>query len=504
MLRRLRVGRHASGRTAGEALPGPASPAAFQTLQWLVRPPLGLYARLGERYGDAFRLRAIGPATSDGSRWPLARHTLVVVSSPAQLRDVYAKSGDELRTGEAHRWLAWFLGRDSILTLDGGPHLEERRVIQSAFRPEVLAGYEAAIREAAARALARWPAAGVLSLRGPIREVVRDLTLALAFGPLDEERLARLRGLVHAGATASSFSPALMFLAPLRADLGRRSPGGRLTRARAELRAFIATEIEARRARDAGAPGRDILGRLMEAAPDPEGPAGRDRIVDRLQTLLGSAGTSAAAVAWCCFHVLRDPEVRARVRAAAEEGDDPEAGAYLEAVCKESLRLNPPFVGAVRLVTDPVTVDGIRLRPGTFVVPCSWLTHRRPELYPEPARFRPERFLERTFSPWEYAPFGGGVRRCLGYPVALREMRIILTELLRTFEVRPVGPWSGVDRRRNVLLVPADPMRAEVRRRKKGRDEVRFPAHPVGRVSRAGATGDAPAPAEPTRCPGSP
>ena len=109
-------------------------------------------------------------------------------------------------------------------------------------------------------------------------------------------------------------------------------------------------------------------------------------------------------------------------------------------------------------------VGNVIVEPGMYVIPCFYLTHLRPDLYPAPLEFRAGRFLESTFSPYEYAPFGGGVRKCLGYALAPRQTNIIMTEVLRTFEIRPAATWSSTDCIRNILLMPRDPLRAHVRR----------------------------------------
>jgi cytochrome P450 len=257
-----------------------------------------------------------------------------------------------------------------------------------------------------------------------------------------------------------------MVLPALRRDLGRWSPGGRLRRVRASYRAFVAAEIERRRVGRPGAYGDDLLGRLVALHDGFVDAADRQRLFHRLDALSGALENVCPVLAWCCLHLGRSPEALERARAAVLEGDadGEDGGEYLEAVCLESLRLNPPFVGAMRRVAAPVRIDGVTLRPGTYVLPCQYLTHRRSDLYLEPRRFLPERFLGPRLPPHEYAPFGGGVRRCLGEGLALRQMRVILAELLRAFEFRPMSVWSNVDRRRNGLIFPRDPLLATLSR----------------------------------------
>jgi cytochrome P450 family 110 len=106
-----------------------------------------------------------------------------------------------------------------------------------------------------------------------------------------------------------------------------------------------------------------------------------------------------------------------------------------------------------RVAKSPVKLMGSSLEPGTIVVGCIYLAHRREDVYPDPDEFRPERFLERRYSPFEYLPFGGGVRRCIGMAFAQFEMKLVTSGILSGFRlaladshsVRPVrcGLTSG-------------------------------------------------------------
>lgn len=202
------------------SLPGPRSPVAFQTLQWLMGSPLVRFERLALRYGETFRLGLLTPRVrGDRTRLPLVRRTLVVVSAPAHLRDVYTHSSDQLRVGEMHEFAEWHLGSNSILLLDGERHIEERRLFTPLFSPSALVWYQQATRSAAARAFAGWPARGTVPLARLADDLALDCVLTVTFGRLDEVRLAQLRHLVRAGATATALSPLMMCFPAWRADL---------------------------------------------------------------------------------------------------------------------------------------------------------------------------------------------------------------------------------------------------------------------------------------------
>ena len=118
-----------------------------------------------------------------------------------------------------------------------------------------------------------------------------------------------------------------------------------------------------------------------------------------------------------------------------------------------------PSTPSGRKLVAAAEVGGRLYEPGVTLLPCTYLVHRRPDLYPEPARFRPDRFLERQYAPHEYFPFGGGARTCIGASLAPLEMKIVLAEILSRCELVPAhqGPVRPV--RHGTLLAPSDEMK---------------------------------------------
>jgi cytochrome P450 len=170
--------------------------------------------------------------------------------------------------------------------------------------------------------------------------------------------------------------------------------------------------------------------------------------------------TTAIALAWACYSVHRDDAVSRRLLdELASVGPNPEPEAvvalpYLDAVCKETLRLHPVVPEVLRRLTAPFTFRDYVIPAGYGIGCCISLTHAREDLYPEPQRFRPERFLERQYSPFEYLPFGGGPHRCLGAAFALYEMKLVLATLLAQHELRLVDDRELRPRRRSVTFGP--------------------------------------------------
>jgi cytochrome P450 len=173
--------------------------------------------------------------------------------------------------------------------------------------------------------------------------------------------------------------------------------------------------------------------------------------------------TTATALAWALYWLHQNPPVLRRLLSDLEGRDVGTAteSRYLDAVCKEVLRIHPVIPIVARRLQADAVIDGRVIPAGVTVAPCIYLTHHRSDLYPDPDVFRPERFLDRTYTPYEYLPFGGGARRCIGMSLAIWEMKVVLSTLLPSVAlelpegavVRPqrrsvtVGPSGGLPMR---------------------------------------------------------
>jgi cytochrome P450 len=171
--------------------------------------------------------------------------------------------------------------------------------------------------------------------------------------------------------------------------------------------------------------------------------------------LVAGHETTANALAWAGERLARHPEVLARLAEEARTpAEGPAAGAYATAVVHETLRLRPVISIVQRVLTAPFSVGGYDLAPGTVVTPALYLVNRRPELYPDPERFDPDRFLGRAPGTYTWIPFGGGIRRCLGAAFAQFEMETVLHELAARAVIRPVRPGAERVLRRAVTETP--------------------------------------------------
>jgi len=327
------------------------------------------------------------------------------------------------------------------------------------FSPQRMAYAEAMAREVAAEALGRLPSSGTLRLGSLMDDVILEIAVRLMFGRVNQDTDRRLRHCVLAGLTSQSWDWPFLLFPWLRSDLGCWSPGGRAAALMRDFRAVVGDQVYRVRTGQ-GCPESWLSQLLALETEDAADEAMVNRRIARVLTIFAGMVTVAVALRWCLHHLLDQPDIFARARDEAHAG----SSSYLDAVCKETMRIHPAIPVIARLVTSATTLGPYRLEPAAYLLGCIYLTHQRPDLYPEPKRFRPERFLERSFSPYEYVPFGGGVRRCLGQGIALQQMRSVLGELLRSFDLKGRRRSRPRVQRRAVYMVPTDPLRASVRR----------------------------------------
>jgi cytochrome P450 len=199
---------------------------------------------------------------------------------------------------------------------------------------------------------------------------------------------------------------------------------------------------------------RDDIFSMLVQARDEDGQAMTDReLRDELMTLLlAGHETTATGLAWTFELLFRRPAARERATAEAREGAEHD---YADAVVKETLRLRAPIPLVARRLTAPMRLDGHELPAGTRVAPCIYLTHRLPDLYPDPEAFRPERFLDQPADTYSWLPFGGGVRRCLGASFATYEMRVVLQTVLARARLRAASRRPARVTRRAIVLAPS-------------------------------------------------
>jgi cytochrome P450 family 135 len=438
----------------GALPPGPSEPPLIQTLRWFTRP-VAFMESCRKRYGDTFGVTFLG-----------FERPMVMLGDPEAVRALYSEQSHGLPPGRSLSLLP-VLGPNSVLLLEGREHLARRRLMLPPFHGERMRSYETIVRDAARRELAQWREGEAFAIHPRMQAITLDVILRAVFGVTDPERrtqlvqqLPRLLGGVS--------STALQLRVLLSRRFGRGEPLTDLQRLMSSIDELLLAEIAERRAEGENEEREDILALLM-AARFEDGSAMEDReLRDQLLTLLlAGHETTATALAWTFDLLLANPAALARLTQEIDAGED---DAYLRATITESLRLRPVVPLAGRRLARDLKCEGLDLPAGTDVTPAIWLVHTRPDLYPEPYAFRPERFLENGPPTYGWVPFGGGVRRCLGAAFAEFEMRIVLETVLRECALERAGGRGERIARRNVTLAPRNGTRVRVRPRAAARE----------------------------------
>ena len=372
------------------------------------------------------------------------------------MRDVFTASPEVLCAGESNEVFLPVVGASSVLVLDGRSHLAQRKLLLPAFHGEYLQRFEQEMREAARAEISGWPLDGVLELWPRMQTVTLDVIVRVVFGmdagPRRELMTAAIKRLVATVSRPAMLS--LVSLVPRRglSAIGRRGPLATVMRPVEQL---LAREIEDRRRVDGD--GQDLLSRLLQARDESGRALSDGELRDTLVTvLLAGHETTATAMAWVLERLMREP-------AAMEHAS--EDARYLRAAIVETLRLRPIAPIVLRRVKREIEIDGVVVRPGCDVAPCPLLLHVREDVHPDPHRFEPERWLERTPGTYEWVPFGGGARRCLGAAFAMLEMQTVLGEILASVQLSAAEPAAEQPIRRSVTLAPTRSARARIRRR---------------------------------------
>lgn len=410
--------------------------------------PFPLMQRAHARYGDIFTMRIAQEGT-----WVFLAH-------PDMVKQVFKGSPKRLHAGEANAILGPVLGSQSVLLLDEESHMSQRKLLLPPFHGERMERYGELMREVTDAEIAGWAPGQPLEVWPRMQSITLEIIMRAVFGLREGERLDRLRvalnEFLHFVVRPASMLGAA-FLGPKRI--------GELKAFKRELKPvddLLLAEIRERRTETDLEERDDILSMLLQARHEDGEPMSDSELRDELMTLLVAGHeTTATSLAWAVERLVRHPAKLDRLHDEVASGDE----AYLDAVCKETLRLRPVLPLVVRLLTEPMEIGGYTLPAGAKVAPCIHLIHRRPEIYPDPAAFRPERFLETPAGTYTWIPFGGGVRRCIGATFALFEMRQVLATIVEQLDLEAVSERSERVARRAITLTPGAGARVVVKPR---------------------------------------
>ena len=433
----------------------------LQQIQWVV-DPVGYMETAAQKYPDIFTAEIIGFGNS-----------IVFVNEPQAIQQILTNDRKQFSApGELNSILKPILGNSSVMMLDGDRHKKRRQLVMPAFHGSRMQNYGQLIFDLTTKVFDSLSvdktlnknSNGTFLARDAMQDISLQIILQAVFGLYDGDRCQKLKELMSKMGELfiSPLTSAALFFPSLQKDFGAWSPWGNFVRQREQIDKLIYSEIAERRANND--PNRtDILSMLLLAV-DEEGKFMTDEELrdELLSLLLAGHETTATAMSWALYWIHRLPEVKAKLMHEIESVSDPDDWMsifklpYLTAVCNETLRIHPvAMVTFPRVVEEPVELLGYKLEPKTIVLGCIYLLQHREDLYPDAEKFRPERFLERQFSPYEFMPFGAGVRRCIGEALAQFEMKIVLATIISRYNLelsdrKPVKP-----QRRGVTLAPA-------------------------------------------------
>jgi cytochrome P450 len=376
--------------------------------------PTDLLRRAKARYGEIFTLNTL---------WYDA--PLVCVSDPSEIQRVYKAPQDVLLGGEGASFLEPFVGPRSVLILSGPEHLKQRRLALPPFHGDALKRWATAIAEIAHQELDTWQPGRPLKAMPRMQALALEVIQRVVFGSRDEQlRRALRRALDMTGSTWR-----LVAMSLIQENVG---PYRQFLEAVKAIDELVYARI------DQAGDGDAIVDVLKNAG------ATNAELRDQLVTLLAAGHeTTATGLAWALERLARHPS-------------DLTTDANVDAFVKEVLRTRPVLSITARKTLQPYTIGPHTIPEGVYVAPCLYLAQRRPQTWPDPTSFQPERFLTTDApEPYAFIPFGGGTRRCLGAAFATLEMREVLKAVAARFTLRPARAQGERMRRRSVTLAPA-------------------------------------------------
>jgi cytochrome P450 len=393
------------------------------------------------------------------------RGATAVTSHPDHVRSLFTAPPELVPTLAAESPLRPVLGSASVLTSNGPRHLRQRKLLLPPFHGEAIAHYEQMIAEAAERQIDRWPVGKPFALAPRMQAITLDVIMGGIFGiegrprpgTIEHSLRQAIRTVLWSSTLPGSKVAELM-------NIGRDEPFG-LTWLALQVPDRCVYAVIAKRRREADLEERgDILSLIMRARTA-EGETLSDKeLRDELMTLvLAGHETTANQLAWAWERLVRAPAAHERLREAVRNGDDEDRERVVEATIVEAMRSRPVIPVTGRRVAAPWRLGDYGVPADTAIAISILLVHHREDVYPDPFAFRPERWLDRKPGTYEWLPFGGGTRRCLGAALAMAEQRVVLEAMVRRLDLAASDPKAERPVNRNVTMIPARGGRVVVR-----------------------------------------
>ncbi|WP_036478390.1 cytochrome P450 [Myxosarcina sp. GI1] len=397
---------------------------------------------------------------------------LVIFSNPQAIERVFTANPNLFEVGkQTSAPVKALLGDNSLVLLDGVRHQRQRKLLMPPFHGERMKSYGRTMVDVVNKVISQWQVGQTIIIRNYTQEISLQVIIRTIFGIDEGERYLYLKKVLLDWLEIfnSPVKSIFLFFPWLQKDLGALTPWGKFVRQKQIIYSILQTEIDRRR-QNLTLQGEDILSLLLSVKDEDEQPMSDREICDELMTMLFAGHeTTANTLAWSFYWLHYLPEVgqklQAELNSLNKNTDSNEIARlpYLNAVVSETLRLNPVVAFVGRQLKQPFNLMGYQLEAGTSLLPCIYLTHQREDIYSQPKQFKPERFLEKQFSPYEFIPFGGGNRRCLGYAFALFEMKLVLATILSKVELELLDKRPLKSLRRGITFTPAGGVKMKVK-----------------------------------------
>ena len=432
----------------------PEGSAILRRLEWILNP-VSYLEKTKADMPDFFEEDSLG----------FGMGPVIVTSSPEAMQFILSRDRKTFQSpGEFNRILSPLIGDASVIMLSGDRHKERRQLVTPAFHGERLDVYGQLICDLTRQSVDSLRPQDSFLARNLTQQVSLQIIFKVVFGLSDSPRSREIMSVLTETVDrfGSPTAALMLFFTQLQKDLGAWSPWGKFVRLREKLDALIYEEIRDRQS--AQDPDRtDILSMLMAARTESGEALDETELRDELMALLMAGHeTTATAIAWAMYWVHKQPEVKEKLLAELDglgaEATPTEISQlpYLSAVCSETLRRSPVAMFTFpRVAQEAVEISGHTFTAGTTFLGCIFLTHQREDLYPDPMAFRPERFLERKFSPYEFVAFGNGARRCVGAALAQYELKLAVATLIGSYRFSLATDQPEISKRRGVTLAPA-------------------------------------------------
>ncbi|PNW35242.1 UNVERIFIED_CONTAM: cytochrome P450 [Euhalothece sp. KZN 001] len=434
-------------------LPSLSTPPFLQTLE-LIANPIQFFDKYQNKYGDIFSARILGNQSP----------SVHFIGDPKALEAIFNAPSGQFQLGKITHVFRPFTGDRSLIMLDGEEHRRQRKLLIPPLHGKRMHFYQDVICELTEETIKTLSKNQSFSCRKLMAEITLKVILRVVFGLKPGKRSNDLQKLIAdlLDAITNPLYSSLFFFPSLQIDLGKYSPWGHFIRKQSAIDALIYAEIKERRQQD-NSQQTDILSLLLSATDEDGNTMSDQELRDQLITLLFLGHeTTASSLAWMFYWVYSSPEVWEKLTTEIQAlGNTPQPQEliqlpYLDAICKETLRLYPiALISQPRVVQETITINHTSFLPDSILVPCIYLAHHREENFANSKTFQPDRFLDNQFTAYQYFPFGGGSRACIGAAFSLYEMKLIFGTIFSQLSLKLASQKPIKPIRRGITIVPS-------------------------------------------------